>query len=300
MAPSSRSVVPFPSQSPSQQGWVWNGTNWVCDPCCDGSFPTPPPCPPSGFPTPCPPWFPPPAGQAPWYPGANGGVSFSATPPANPIRGNFWWDGLMLHLFDGAAWVDIGPSVPGSPGGGGTVVGTSPPMNPAIGTTWWNGTIFQVWDGNTWKLVGPPSSVVTTVLEFAIMQPANVTVGVDNAHWTALPLTATPSVDVQNGWSPGTLRYTPTKAGYYQFQGRGRNTSTAGIAIVKNDPGTYTALSSDITVAISSSSASGWLSVSGIAPMNGTTDYVRLWGYENTATFLAAGSNNVLSAYLLP
>lgn len=133
-----------PMVAPQQSDWTWDGSNWVCG--CDGSVPIPPPCPPSGFPTPCPPWFPPPAGQAPWYPGANGGVSFSATPPANPIRGNFWWDGSMLHLFDGAAWVDIGPG-----SGGGTVVGTSPPSNPAVGATWWNGTAFQVWDGGSWK-----------------------------------------------------------------------------------------------------------------------------------------------------
>lgn len=122
MAPNLRSVpqVMPPGATtraaPQQQGWVWNGSNWVwdpdfCDPC--QGFPSFP-CPPSGFPTPCPPWFPPPAGQAPWYPGANGGVSFSATPPANPIRGNLWWDGTTLHLFDGAAWVDIGPSAPSS------------------------------------------------------------------------------------------------------------------------------------------------------------------------------------------
>lgn len=115
-----------PPSQPSQQGWMWNGSSWVW--CFDpDDFPCPPspcppllaspfPCPPPGFPTPCPPWFPPPAGQAPWYPGANGGVSFSATPPVNPIRGNFWWDGMVLHLFDGAVWVDIGPQVAGSGG----------------------------------------------------------------------------------------------------------------------------------------------------------------------------------------
>lgn len=114
----SSNVRAFPQQQimppqPSQQDWVWDGSNW-CPPPSGGCWPTPPPCPPAGFPTPCPPWFPPPAGQAPWYPGANGGVSFSATPPLNPIRGNLWWDGTMLHLFDGAAWVNIGPPAPGS------------------------------------------------------------------------------------------------------------------------------------------------------------------------------------------
>lgn len=113
MAPSA-----MPPQ-PSQQDWVWDGANWTW--CGPPAFPSPPscppplappfPCPPPGFPTPCPPWFPPPAAQAPWYPGANGGVTFSAATPVNPIRGNFWWNGTILQMFDGAAWVSIGPSV---------------------------------------------------------------------------------------------------------------------------------------------------------------------------------------------
>jgi hypothetical protein len=35
-------------------------------------------------------------------------VSFSATAPPNPVRGNFWWDGKTLWMFDGAAWVAVG------------------------------------------------------------------------------------------------------------------------------------------------------------------------------------------------
>lgn len=117
---------------PSQQDWVWDGANWVwCGPPAPfppcPPFPSPPPCPPAGFPTPCPPWFPPPAAQAPWYPGANGGVSFSATAPVNPVRGHLWWDGTTLHMFDGAAWVTIGPSV------GGTVMGVTDGSSAAPG-----------------------------------------------------------------------------------------------------------------------------------------------------------------------
>lgn len=206
----------------------------------------------------------------------------------------------MLHLFDGAAWVNIGPGAAGA-GGGGSFVGTSPPANPAIGTTWWNGTIFQVWDGTAWKLVGPPPLTNTTVLEFAINQPTSATVGVDSSHWTAIPLTATPSVDLQSGWNPATLRYTPKTAGIYQFQGRSVNSAnTAGLAIVKDDPGTYASLASDITVSIASATAAGWLSVSGLTPMNGTSDYVRLFAYNTAGSIIGAGSNIVFGAYLLP
>lgn len=278
---------------PSQQDWVWDGANW-CPPSCPppsaGCWPTPPPCPPSGFPTPCPPWFPPPAGQAPWYPGANGGVSFSATPPVNPIRGNFWWDGVMLHLFDGAAWVNIGP---GGGTSGGAVVGTSPPQNPAQGALWWNGSVLQVWDGAKWVSD-------STIQEFALTQPGALAVGVDQTHWTAVPHTAAPIVDLQNAWNPSTLRYMPNIAGYYQFQGRSFNGGqTAGLAVVKNDPGTFGAASGDLIVAINSAVGAGALTAVGISQMNGTTDYVRLWAYNAGGSLPASGANVVLGAYKL-
>jgi hypothetical protein len=103
----------MPMAAPQQQGgWVWDGSNWVCDPDCGAPPSSGFPCPPSSFPPPgCPPWFPPPQGQPPWYPGANAGVSFSATAPPNPIRGNFWWDGKTLWMFDGAMWVAVGGTI---------------------------------------------------------------------------------------------------------------------------------------------------------------------------------------------
>jgi hypothetical protein len=48
-----------------------------------------------------------PVGQPPWYPGANGGVSFGTVAPPNPVRGHFWWDGTDLNMWDGAAWVSV-------------------------------------------------------------------------------------------------------------------------------------------------------------------------------------------------
>jgi hypothetical protein len=94
-----------PMNAPAPQGWWWNSnTNtWCCD--GDDDFPCPP------FPSGCPPWFDPP--HSPWYPGANAGVSFGTTPPLNPVRGNFWWDGVQLWMFDGAAWVNV--SAAGAP-----------------------------------------------------------------------------------------------------------------------------------------------------------------------------------------
>jgi hypothetical protein len=107
--------------------WVWDGSNWVCNPDCgdDSSFP------PFG-----PPVFSGPTQQPPWYPGANGGVSFGAVAPPNPVRGHFWWNGTLLQLFDGAAWVTIGPTAGGTPGGGGTNVGPTAIRLFTIGTVY--------------------------------------------------------------------------------------------------------------------------------------------------------------------
>lgn len=289
-----------PMASPAQQGWVWNGSNWMWDPCdCDG-FQPPFPCPPSGFPTPCPPWFPPPAGQAPWYPGANGGVSFSATPPANPIRGNFWWDGTMLHLFDGAAWVDIGPS---GAGAGGTFVGTSPPSNPASGTTWWNGTVFQVWDGAKWQAVGPPAAVSSgkTTITFAMQQTTSLTVAA--TAWTIVPYTAAPNVDTQSAWNASAFKLTPNVAGTYLIEVRSISPGggASAMTIVKNDSGSFTSFSSsDIVVGVSNVSANQWMTAVGVASMNGTTDFIRVWGFAAGGSIPAGGSSPVYTAVLLP
>jgi hypothetical protein len=87
----------FPAPVPQDGNWSWDGSNWVCDPDCSA----PAPCPPFG-----PPVFSGPVNQPPWYPGANGGVSFGAVAPPNPVRGHLWWDGTTFWLFDGAGWVN--------------------------------------------------------------------------------------------------------------------------------------------------------------------------------------------------
>lgn len=153
-------VVPF--QGPAQQdGWVWDGASWCQPQPCP---PTPPPCPPG--PAGCPPWYPPPANQSPWYPGANGGVTFSSTPPPCPVRGNFWYDGRVLWMFDGANWVDVGvagiSSLLGGAGGAPVFIGATAPPSPAPGSLWWDGTVLRLWDGVRWDLIGPTAPTTAT------------------------------------------------------------------------------------------------------------------------------------------
>lgn len=292
-------AVPAPVNVPSQQDWVWDGANWTWDGNCPAPPPCPPPCPPVGWPQPCPPFYPPPSNQAPWYPGANGGVSFSQTAPVNPIRGNFWWDGTMLHLFDGAVWVNIGPGA-GSASGL-TVVGSAPPSNPAVGQEWWNGTALQVWDGVAWRAVG---AGISQCLQMG--NPASLTIPTN--AWTVIPFTTTPAIDTASGWNVTNQQYKPNLPGFYLFfirawMASGTAGGQYGVALAKNDPGTFTNSTSVETISIitePTSTVGTWMTIGGVSHLNGTSDYVRLWGYSTPGTIYGTGTIPFMNAYLMP
>jgi hypothetical protein len=308
--------------------WVWNGSNWVCDPGCDDG---------SGFPPFGPPVFSGPVNQPPWYPGANGGVSFGATAPANPVRGHLWWNGTTFYLFDGAAWVVIGGA------GTGAALGTTPPANPFPGQQWFNGSVLYVWDGNAWVptsttkssvqatappapnpgdlwfdgtvqriwsgtawiAVGPGATVgpvPTTTIEFSMTSPTALTLPGASA-WGIIPFAATPQFDQLNGWNSTTHQYLPNRPGVYSVTCRGAPASVSGgVAILKNDPGTFTnvATTSDIIIAIAATATGGWITAAGLVQLNGTTDFVRAWAWDSTGSWSATGSSPVWTATALP
>jgi hypothetical protein len=232
-------------------GWVWTGSTWTCDPCNDQGPPGPP-CPPPGWPPPgCPPWWSG-ANSPPWYPGANAGVSFGTNPPQNPVRGHFWYDGVTLWIFDGAAWDSVsGPTTSTTP------PSTTAPSNPQPGQQWFNGTMLYVWDGNAWvpvsatktyiqatappspnpgdlwyngaqlyiwsgtawAVVGPGATVgptPTTTQVFAISQGA-VSGLAAFPNWTLYPWTASPTINTGGSaaWDAIQHKFTPQVAGYY-------------------------------------------------------------------------------------
>jgi hypothetical protein len=317
--------------------WVWNGSNWICAPDCgtDGT-----PCPPMG-----PPVFSGPVAQPPWYPGANGGVSFGATAPANPVRGHMWWDGTSMWLFDGAAWVAIG----GASGTGGAATGTTPPANPFNGQQWFNGSTLFVWDGNAWvpvsttksyvQATAPPSPnpgdlwydgtvqriwtgslwatvgpgatvgpVPTTTQVFAITQTTSV--AITQNTWEAIPFTGTPQIDTNSGWDAANKKYTPNKAGTYQFNmvglgGGGAAAGVTAIALTKNDSGSISGVAGDPMVAIQSANTLAgngeWVTCTCMIHLNGSTDFVRVW-FLNTSQglFYGAGAIPVLQGWLMP
>lgn len=319
-------------------GWTWDGSRWVCDPDAQ------PPCPPA--PTmPWPPFvFPSPPMQPPWYPGANGAVSFSTTPPPNPVRGHFWWDGLTLRIFDGAAFVTVGgagsggavvsvsqPTAPlvgqlwwngsalqvwdgtkwvnittGTPGGGGgsgagtVVISSTAPGSPVAGMQWWNGSVLQVFDGVTWNVVGPGQAagpVPTTTVVFSLTQTGYFNAP---ANWDIVSFTATPQVDTLLGWDPNTKKFTPKKAGIYLFEATIWEGAGGGIALAKNDGGTWTNDVNHPAIGISTLSAGGYLEITGTSVMNGTTDFVRMFGWSSAGQFWGNPTPPVLAALLLP
>jgi hypothetical protein len=267
--------------------WVWNGSQWVCSPDCgtDGS------CPPFG-----PPVFSGPVNQPPWYPGANGGVSFGATAPPNPVRGHMWWDGTAFWLFDGAAWVQIGGA-----GAGGTSLGTTAPANPVPGQQWFNGSVLYIWDGNAWvptsttksyiqptappapnpgdtwfdgtqmriwtgtawALVGPGATVgpvATTTEVFSMPMPAPISLAASPGVLVIVPFTASPTIDTQSAYNATTHAITPKTPGYYFFNINAYVSMTAtgivGVVLAKNDPGSITGTTAIAVAAVVNSPGS--------------------------------------------
>lgn len=302
------SMVPITPQVGTRSGdWVWDGARWVCDP-DDFPQPCPPQCPPNIV-TPAffpPPVFSGPTAQPPWYPGANGGVSFGQTAPPNPTRGHFWWNGVILQMFDGAAWVQISgvsgaPGTPGAAGAGVTVISTTQPPNPQTGSFWWDGMVLRLWNGTAWIAIGPSGAVAggLTVETFRMVQITDAVVPSGDIY-AIVAFTAQPQVDTQGAWDPTTKRYTPKKAGIYLFTIRGLGSSTVGIVLTKNDTGVLD-LNSTPIIAEQFQTAGGAISTEGITPMNGTTDFVRMWGTSTDGALLVLGGGlPMFQAYLLP
>lgn len=197
----------------------------------------------------------------------------------------------------------------GGGGGGGTgmvIISGTAPVSPSPGTEWWNGTQLQLWDGSLWKLVGPGGgSVTTTTAVLAVAQPTPAAIGTN--AWTIVPFNTTPQVDTMAGFDGVTMKYKPTKSGVYSFNIRGYSTATSGaigIALSKNDSGSFGAVSDNALAlaTISSASASAaWMSASAFTTMNGTTDFVRMFGFSSTGgSVYGSGGNPMFMAWALP
>jgi hypothetical protein len=324
-----RSSGGMPTVGQRDGNWIWNGSNWVCDPDCDGD---------AGFPPFGPPVFSGPVAQPPWYPGANGGVSFGATPPPNPVRGHMFWDGTSFWLFDGAAWVPIG----GQAASGGTATGSTPPATPFPGQMWFNGSVLFVWDGaawvptsttrsfvqptappapnpgdlwfdgtqqriwngSTWILVGPGATVgpVPTTQKTFTVGTSSLSPIATAGTFAIAPINGAPTVNTGGTWDVNNHTYTPNRPGVYNFEISQFNLDPlyAVILLTKNDTGAPLNVPISQQVCIAETTKQVWFSASGMVVMNGTTDFVRLWAIVGTAgTNWNAGAENI-RAFLMP
>lgn len=106
---------------------------------------------------------------------------------------------------------------------------------------------------------------------------------VSNATWTKV-LCATEEFDTSAMYDAPTARFTPTVPGYYQlsgFVGYGTSSMTGGSCSIYKNGALFKGGS-----AISPPAFGGFFStnVSCLVYLNGTTDYVELWGYVSATT----------------
>jgi len=225
----------------------------------------------------------------------SGGAIISTTPPASPVAGQMWWNSSIFQVFDGTVWKVVGPSV-------GSVVSTTAPPSPMAGMEWWNGTILQLWDGTKWNAIGPSSSVMGSQTQHTFAMPMATSLTVGTSTWTPVPFNSTPTIDTQNAYTSSNFRLTPKVAGSYILIARGfGSTSGQGIAIAKNDGGVFSGAQTDNVIGvISNSTGGGWMYITGVTMFNGTTDFVRVFGFSSTGTWLHTGASDAFGAWLLP
>ena len=142
-------------------------------------------------------------------------------------------------------------------------------------------------------------NVVTDAPAFSAYLPSPTT-GISSNVWTKIQI-STENFDTNNCYDVSSYRFTPTVAGYYQINGKlliAGTTHTYGfVGIYKN--GSRISEGSYIAVSASESGPN----VSDLIYLNGTTDYVELYGMAittgGTATFYGNSPiQTIFSAYL--
>lgn len=174
---------------------------------------------------------PPPQGQPPWYPGANGGVSFGTVEPANPIRGHLWWDGTYLWLFDGRNWVTDATTKADIEALMKEIYNDDPEaFRPPVvrdGSLAAPFTVGEVWSATatgTWS--GGGSNSVAPLVNMVVAQPA-LPAGDWDVQWQII----LPHMNASNGVSCALVRLpTPLPAGCLN------NMENYGVTIPSNTP----------------------------------------------------------------
>jgi hypothetical protein len=115
---------------------------------------------------------------------------------------------------------------------------------------------------------------------------------VNNTTWTKLEFNseAGTGFDTNSNFNTTTYRFTPTIAGYYQINGSGYAypavTGAVNLAIYLNGAG-YTA-----SVSAPNVNQGPGLQVAALMYLNGSTDYVEIYMYQNSGGALTCGGND--------
>lgn len=141
-------------------------------------------------------------------------------------------------------------------------------------------TLLKINADNGVNTLGPCFSATTSAAQ-----------SVSASTWTKVNVN-TEDFDTASAFDSVTnYRFQPTIAGYYQINGSlyvtATSLATAGAAIYKN----AVTKARSLDTMSSNANASQMLSVSTLVYLNGTTDYVELFGFCNAASGMTVGGN---------
>lgn len=216
-----------------------------------------------------------------------GGAAIGDTPPANPGAGDLWWnsaDGRMYVYYTDAnssQWVDLSAGGAGQylPLTGGTVTGAFG----LVGNFTVTGNVAVSGETSTGSL---KVNNVPVLAGPAFSATQSSTQTLSSNTWTKISF-QTKEFDTANCFdSTSTYRFTPNVAGYYQISGGYSVATTASIMYLqcyKNGSGYK------LTTNSGSAGLAGCYG-SILVYLNGTTDYIELYGYIVTGQALSANS----------
>lgn len=193
----------------------------------------------------------------------------------------------VVLQYDGAAsrWRVIGGS-----GGGGTLAGLSDVTltSPASGN-------LLSYNGSKW-VNATASSAVTAAVAPSFMVTLNTSQTVTAGTNTKIAFD-TVSYDSNSNWSTSNKRYTPTVAGKYLITGHLGCGGVNGycIAFIYKNGGEVV----ESRFNSGGNTADSSTTIDAVVDMNGTTDYVELWGYSSGTTFAGGNVYTYMSGGLL-
>lgn len=164
--------------------------------------------------------------------------------------------------------------------------------------------VLYLWNGVAYVAATPElfhPLAKTTTLTFSLTQAEQIVLTPN--VWTIIKYAGVPQTDLHAAWDASTGKLTPKVAGFYNFSVRcyayGPANTGGGVNLIKNDDGVFDDINIDVVVASSNAPKNQLQTANGVAYMNGTTDYVRVFGFSG-ASLEPMGTIPAFSALLMP